>query len=235
MSSLSKKILNKIHKEHIKPKPRWYFVLMHTLLWASVVATVLLGSLSVAIVLRHLLETDWMIVHRVISGKLGGFLVMLPYLWFLFIALVIFFANKLFIHTKSGYKFKPSVVVAVSVLISIIFGGLFYLTQSDTGFEQGLRRHMVPYARWGQFRERIFVAPHKGVLVGTVAEINSEVMIIIVDFRDDAWTVDISEATKAPEVKITVNERMGFLGEQTDVFTFKASEIRKFFRKSERK
>lgn len=159
---------------------------------------------------------------------------MLPYLWFAFMGAAFYGANKLFIHTKKGYRIKPRIVIIGSILASLLIGSLFFYSRTGERFEQGLSRHVPPYKQWQQIRERVFVAPSEGVLVGTVAEVNSEEMIIIIDFKNSSWTVDISSAKISPEANIKTGERLGFTGEQTDVFSFKAEQVRKFFKKSER-
>ncbi len=222
MSKLSKNILEKIKKEHIKPKPKWYFILMHSLLWSSVLVSIFLGAMATAIILRHSMTTDWMVMHHVAGGKMCALMMSLPYLWFAFIGLVLFLANKLFKHTKTGYRAKPSLIIVFSILISITFGSLFYAIKLDHPFENKLRKHLPHYEQRKEQLAHKMVNPDKGVIAGEITDIDLESELILIDFKGWEWKVDIQNIQQS----LKLGAEVGIFGKKTGEDTFKAERIK---------
>lgn len=225
MSKLSSKILRQIKEEKVTPRPRWYFMLMHTLLGTAILTSIIIGSIAVAIVIRHFIVTDWELARQFAGGHVRSFFLIVPYIWIIFIGLTIFLADLLFRHTKKGYRIKAWKIVAASVVLSVIGGGLFYITNADKPIEEGLRMNLRHYEQWENKRNQIFAAPEKGVLAGEIIRINSEEEWMIVDFKDRKWFVDISDAMIKGELSFEVGMRVGMIGEITDKAHFKAGRI----------
>ena len=225
MSKLSSKILDKIKKEKVTPKPRWYFVLMHTLLGTAVLSSIFFGGIAVAIVIRHFMLTDWEMARQFAGGSIRSFIMLVPYIWIIFIGITILLADLLFKHTKKGYKLQPWKLVAGSIAISLILGGLFYVTKADKPIEEGLRNNLPPYQQWQIRKSQIFIAPEKGVLAGTISKINSEDKWIVIDFKDRQWFVDISKAQKPMRLKFEIGMDVGMIGEAIEEDLFKAFRI----------
>ncbi len=152
MSKLSNKILDKIKKGKVTPKPRWYFVLMHTLLGTAILTSIIIGGIAVAIVIRNLSLTDWELARQSAGGHVRSFFMIIPYIWIIFIGLTIFLADLLFRHTKKGHRIEIWKIIAASVAISMVLGGLFFITKADKPFEDGLRRNLRPYEQWEKKR-----------------------------------------------------------------------------------
>lgn len=80
MPKLSKSILADIHAKKIHPRPRWQYILLHTLLWGSGIVTLFLGSLAFSFVLM-----EYSLPERVYARWMDmpnlGFVAALPYLW----------------------------------------------------------------------------------------------------------------------------------------------------------
>ena len=225
MSKLSSKILEKIKKEKVTPKPRWYFMLMHTLLGTAILSSILIGSIAVAIVIRHFTLTDWELARQFAGGHVRSFFLIIPYIWIIFIGLTIFLADLLFKHTKKGHRIEPWKIITASVAISIVLGGLFYITKADQPIHEGLRRNLRPYEQWENKRNEIFAAPERGVLAGEIVKINSDEEWIVVDFKNKRWFVDISDAMMRNEFSFEVGMRIGMKGKMIDKDHFKAERI----------
>lgn len=225
MTNLSNKILDKIKKEKMIPKSRWHFIMVHTLLGTAILTSIIIGSIAVAIVIRHCTATDWELARQFTGGHLRSFIMIIPYLWIIFIGLTIFLADLLFKHTKKGYRIKPWKIVAVSILFSMIGGVLFYLTKADRPIEEGIRNNLTPYHQWEIRRNEMFAAPEKGVLAGEIIEINPEEEWIVVDFKNNKWIVDVSEAKTPVQIIFEIGMQVGMMGEMIDHGLFKAERI----------
>jgi hypothetical protein len=222
MTKLSNKILDKIKKEKMTPKPRWYFVLMHTLLGTAILTSIFIGGIAIAIVIRHFTATDWELARLSAGGNLRSFFMIIPYIWIIFIGFIIFLAEMLLKYTKKGYRIESWKLALASIALSIILGGLFFITNTDQPIEKGLREKIPPYEQWENKRNEVFVAPEKGVLAGEIIEIGHEMEWIVIDFEGHHWFIDISEAKMRHELPFEPGMFVGIKGEMIDEEHFRA-------------
>jgi hypothetical protein len=225
MTKLSSKVLDRIKKEKVTPKPKWYFILMHSLLLLTVTISIVLGSIAVAIVIRHLTSADWELIHIAIGGKVRSFIILLPYIWLLFIGIVLLIADRLFKHTRKGHRIPAWKVALGSVMISVCFGLIIFAIRADRPVEKGLRDYVKPYAEWQEYRQKVFNAPERGILIGRIAEIHPKAEWMVIDFMHQEWLVDISSASLYREFKPYVGLPIGIKGKKVDNFHFRASQI----------
>jgi len=198
---------------------------MHTLLGTAILTSIIIGGIAVAIVIRHFTMTDWELARLSAGGHIRSFFLMIPYIWIIFIGLTIFLADLLFKHTKKGYKIKPWKLIAGSIAISIILGGLFYVVKADKPIEEGLRQNLRPYEQWENKKNQMFVAPEKGVLAGKIIEMDRNEKWIVIDFKGQKWFVDISEAMMREDIPFKTGMLVGIKGEMLDQENFKAKWI----------
>jgi len=235
MNNISKSVLNKIKKGNIQPKSRLYFILIHLALWSAAIFSVILGGLAVAVILRHFLLTDWVIVRHISGGSWHSFVAVLPYLWFLLMGLTFFLAKYLLAHTKKAYKVKPIYITIASILLSVVVGSLFFATKLDVPVESGLQRHVRPYAALQQRREQLLVSPDRGVLAGKIIAIDMKEELMIIDLRGQQWTVDIRDAQIRRDVILEEGGMIGVIGKKESDNFFRAKEVRQFKRDVKRR
>ncbi len=221
MNKVSKKILDQIEKKHIKPTPKWQFLLMHTAMWGLFAASILLGSIAVSVALFKIVASDWTIIPRLP----GGPFIYLPYLWILIFGIMIFIASVLFEKTEKGYKHQIWIVAVASIVLSIILGSILFAVRFGEGVENSLRDNFKPYRQYQELREEIFHAPDHGVLPGRIIEIRDDIMIMMDDFSGIRWKVDITDA-KLPLRDLREGEIVIAVGEKTGESEFKAEGIR---------
>jgi len=227
MSKLSKNILEKIHDKHIKPLPKWLFILGHVAVWGLFVFSILIGSAAVSLGLHKLFVlNDWGLVSKLPGGHVGGFLLVLPYLWILILGLMIFGAFKLFGKTEKGYKVHPWLVVGISVCVSFVLGSILFASRSAEGMENFMRHHVKPYQEFQEFREKVWHAPEHGVLPGRIVKVERDVMVLLDDFSGKTWEVDVSDAHMPPKMKINIGDVVVAVGKKTGESEFKAEGLK---------
>lgn len=79
-SSLRDAIIADIREKHISPRPRWQYILLHSVLWGSGIVTLFLGSLAFSFVLMEYSLPERVYARWVDMPNLG-FVAALPYLW----------------------------------------------------------------------------------------------------------------------------------------------------------
>ena len=225
MTKLSKSVINKIKREKIKPIPHWQFVILHVLLWSAFLIAIILGAMAFSVIFRLVGGVEWEIVRRIGMGPIHGFFFILPYLWLIVLGIVLYLASKLFEITKRGYRYKHVIVVLISIAISLFIGMVFHFVGVGHSIERNLIQHVGPYAKWSEVRDKVMVAPDKGVLVGRVIDIKPEKELMIIDFMGEKWIVDISKAIAKDNFKPEVGFPVGMIGEKIKEGIFKADRI----------
>jgi|GEM_PF-4420816 len=225
MTKLSSSIIERLKNENVTPKPRWYFVSIKGGLVATFIVSIILGSLGVAIVIRHFALTDWEMAHQFSGSHIRSFFLILPYLWLIFIGFIILLSELVLKHTKTGYRVSSWKFVTLSIALSIFFGGVCYLMEIDEPIEQGLRSNFGPYDQWRNWENEIFISPERGVLAGRIVAINSKKEWMVIDLRNEEWFVDISGATMKGKFPIRVGVPVGLIGRITSLNHFEADRV----------
>lgn len=226
MSEISKNILKKIDEENIKPIPKWQFILLHIGLFTMFVFAILFGSLATSLMLFHIWTIDWEIVPR-IGGGFHSFLYVLPYMWIVVLILMIFLATLIYKHTNKGYRVKPSMIVAISIIASLLIGSILFATKSAERMERVLRENIKPYNQYREIREQIWQVPEQGLLPGIIYDIKDKRLLILKDRFNKQWEIDITDA-KFPKFFPLPKEgdQIIVVGIKTGEFTFHAEGIR---------
>ncbi len=226
MSDISKSILKKIDEKHIKPIPKWQFILLLVGLFVMFGFAILFGSMATGIMLLHLSANDWEIVPR-IAGGLHSFIYVLPYMWIIVVGLMVFLTTVLYKHTHKGYRLRPSVVVAVSIISSLLIGSILFATNSAEGIERALRENIQPYQQYQELRDKVWQAPERGILPGRIVNIKEGTLMLLDDFSGKRWEVNIEDVTLPPFApKLKVGDQVVVVGEKTGDFSFDADAVR---------
>lgn len=227
MSKLSTSILDKIKQEHVKPKPKWWFVLMHTSMWTAIVISILVGSIAMGVLLHEFSGAEWEHIGRLDHDGVPGFVLMLPYVWFVMLGLTLLLSYHLFAHTKKGYKHQPYAVVAATALISVLLGVGMYITRTAERFEEVMIERIPPYAQYMKIREGLLVSPEHGIVAGIILDKEEGVLIILNDVMNRQWKVDIRNA-RYREAVVDVGRVVLALGEVDGAHDFTATDIKPF-------
>ncbi|QQR82961.1 hypothetical protein IPJ72_03995 [Candidatus Peregrinibacteria bacterium] len=221
----SLEVLKKIKDTQLKPRPRWQFLFLHSALWVLFIVTILIGSVSFSVILRTLDQTYYATLYRIGHHSLQAFLLLIPYLWFVLLALMLFLARALFCKTKTGYRHGPLKIILSSVFLSAVMGlGLHSIGTSQL-VEQQLNDHVKPYAQWQQMKDRALVDPKNGLLVGRIVQITPEQSVMVVDFRNMTWTVQIDHTMYFDSFVPAINAHAIMLGEMLDEQRFRADRM----------
>lgn len=226
MSKLSSTIIKKIEEKDIKPIPKWQFAFLHIVMWILFGFALMFGSLATSIILFHLATTDWEVVPR-IAGGLHSFLYVLPYMWILVVGLMIFLATKIYKHTTKGYRVKPSIIVTIAIIASLILGSVLFATKFAQGMDGLLREKVQPYRQYQELREKVWQAPERGLLPGKIVKMDNNTLWIIDDYAGKKWNVNVANAKMPPIAPPPrVGDHVVVVGEKTNAFSFNAEGIR---------
>ncbi len=225
MNNLSKKILGKIKKENIKPIPKWHFLLKRSFTWSMFIVSIILGSIAFSIILFHIQTADWD-VHIKIKKNLFSFIfLLLPYFWILLMGGFTALAYYNFKHTKGSYKYGVFLKLGISLIISLIIGGIINTIGVSEKLEDSFQRNPY-YQRTNKMRERIWMNEENGLIAGEIIQVNDNNIIILRSLDNKKWIVDTNETNFKEYTDLKEELRIKIIGEKIDNTHFKAEEIR---------
>ncbi len=227
MVDISKNTLEKLKKEDIHLKPRWYFLTKNYFFWLMFFITTVLGGISFGMILFATGDLDWDIYHYLGMSLPRAILVGLPYFWIALVMLFLFITYYNFVRTRTGYRYKFVVVFLISLLISSLLGIGFYQYGWTETVDTQLRQKIPSYHNFTYNREKQWMHPDKGLLSGHVVELKHDTKLLILkDYFNKEWNIDISKANIKGKLPITKGIEIRLLGQQITENNFKASEIR---------
>jgi len=212
-NKFGKEIFEKIEENKIKPKPKWEFLLKNYLMWVFGVLSLVIGSLAVSVIIYMLRHNDWEVYENVTNSLLEFILVTLPYFWLVILALFILVADYNLKHTKKGYKYNLSLVIAVSLGVNVVFGGLLYNFGIGEAIDDIFGENAPFYREIINRRVPLWDHPEEGRLMGKIIEIESIDKFTIQDFKQGNWMVDAEDARTMPIIKIKIGEDVRIIGE----------------------
>ncbi len=203
--STGQKILQKIKEGHIKPKPKWEFLLKSYIIWLFFGLSIVVGSLSFSIMFFLFKNTNWQ-YYIDTEGILRKILIGLPYFWLLILILFIITAFYNFKHTTNGHKYSPLLIVLISMILSAAVGSIIYAGGGAGKLEDLFYRKMPLYQKIMGFQGRMLFAPKRGRMLGIVIEV-SDKETIIKDFRGNIWSIPTSTCQLVVGQRVIVNGR----------------------------
>lgn len=228
MDNLQKEVFEKIKSGDITPKPRWYFSLKNSAFWAAFAASVLVGAVAFAVILFSFTDNDWTIYTRLHKSFLEYFIASLPYFWIAWIILFSLISYAEFRRTKRGYRITTYLVIAGSVVLSMLLGTALFFSGLGGETHELLIEH-VPYYRNLVFDKRgTWSQPSLGLLSGTIRTVQGGGVFTLEDWQGRLWRVQAEQAAwhlpYAPQAAETVR----MVGEMSDADLFRADEIREW-------
>jgi hypothetical protein len=220
MNNLSKAVLEKIKKGGLRPRPKWQFAAWRVLFWLIFVLSVFIGGGAFGMIFHQLMGTEWGFMHRGMISPFYGVMLLLPYIcWLSVLGLMVALSFKTFSKTKKGYKYRPLMVIGLSVGISFLLGLFVYQTQ----ISHGVHEHMKgfgPYGKFHQEHDAMWVAPENGILMGEITNV-SETNFELQAMQGENWTVHFME-----DVEIEAGDRAFIMGKEMNENEFEATEVK---------
>ncbi|NTW15656.1 MAG: hypothetical protein HGA38_04815 [Candidatus Moranbacteria bacterium] len=223
---ISKKTLERIRTEDIRPEAGWKFTVRRALTWIGFAVTAALGALSLSIAVLPILAIDPHILsfgpRRLLSPAV---IRLVPLLWIVFLAAFVAMAVAEFRNTKHGYRHRVT-VVALGILLFIVAGaGALHALHVNERSDEAFRRGIPPYAGMRRGSDEFWTQEKEGFLAGTVLS-GDLGEFELQDPGNRTWTVVTDDDTVVfPEAKVESGERVKIIGNLVDRNTFEAEEI----------
>jgi hypothetical protein len=224
--NLSKRILDKIKKNHIEPKPKWRFTAKNAFIWIVAVAALLFGGLASSVVVFMLVNNDWD-VYEHISGSLPEFVfITMPYYWLVFLLIFILAANYYLKNTKRGYRYKLWQVSTLIVFSSLFLGVLFYNVGMGRAIEEVFSKKVPFYSELSGHRKEIWEMADEGRIAGEVMMLISEDEFRFKEMNSREWRIISGGAIMPPGFLIREGDIIKIIGKKIDENNFEAFIIK---------
>jgi len=211
MSKITNRILKTISVGKIEKIPRWKFIFKRILIWMTLFVAIILAAFAISMIIFQLVDVEWDLLHKIAPNPFFGVFKMVPYFWLIVASLLFIFVYFDFRNTKGGYRYSGLIVIGASLLISLLIGICIYSLKTPENANNLFLRIPV-YKQLHMGREMMWNMPEKGILAGTVLKINGDKALILEDFNDRVWTVDISQTKGVKEMKILVGIKIRVIG-----------------------
>lgn len=219
------RLLEKIKKEAIQPKPKIYFSLKSIGLWILLFGSIVLGAIAFSIVLYAYQESGLEIPDLRTQSRTALFLALTPLLWvlglFLFLALAIWFTRA----TPRGYKLTWTYIILLSVLLSMTTGYLCFKAGGAEFIDSSFYFSRLDLPSIENQKRKIWSDAEQGRLSGVIKEAG-DTILVLEDFRGKVWALNIAKTFIRPRVNYRAGEEIKCLGSLTPEGTYIVTEIR---------
>ncbi len=226
MTELSKKIIQKIERENIKPYSKWHFLFKRSVIWTLFMISVLSGALSSGVLIYQFQNTEWNLYEHYNHSLLEFIMIVIPYFWIVFLILFSILVFYYFRRTESGYRKNTAWVIFITLFLSFAGGAALNQMGLSEKVETSFQKRVPFYRSMIERRRRMWSAPRRGLLAGKIIKIEAQNNLLLVDFHKRVWQIDISEARIRGRMALKEELRIKIIGKITGNLEFKAREIR---------
>lgn len=236
--NLSQEILTNIKEHKIAPRPKWQFLFRNYFLWTIGFLALFFGAVSISLIIFMLRYNEWSSYSRLGGGPIEFLLLVVPIFWIISLVIFVILVYLNFKKTKHGYRFRPLLILAGAISLSVIFGFGFFALGMGQKIDAMLGRRAPLYDSLINPRLRFWSNPVAGRLSGLVVSKDADDNFVVVDNNNVEWQVNYVESDdeKLTEAKktnvgddeiynVVVGRPVRFLGEETGAQEFKAKEL----------
>ncbi|EKD58822.1 MAG: hypothetical protein ACD_56C00043G0003 [uncultured bacterium] len=229
MTKFSDSVIGKIKCEKIMPVPKWHFLIRSYAFWLLFFVSMILGSLSFSVVVHIVNSGDLDIMDHLQGSWMTSAFMLLPVFW---IVSLFIFAISAYLNwkcTRLGYCARRRWIVLGSIVLSIIFGSVFYVLGLGKQADNAMTRAVPIYDQYKhKARKELWLQPEKGFLTGKILDVDEiEERLIVRDENGKKWIVtdkDIRWENESLEEKGNIIKVIGI---KKGDFEFQAREIRR--------
>ena len=225
-STFSESILKKIKARHIQPRSKWQFIVRNIGFWGIFNLSVLLGAGGVSVLIFALMEADFNLFSELSGSGMSLFLSWLPVFWIVYFITFVGVAMWGIRKTKKGYRFSIHAILMTNVALSILIGGLVYGIGGGEQFERVFADNAPMYRGMGHRMQDMWTRPEDGRLAGTIIEVQEVGVLLLDDFSNQQWIVDITDVLVRRSLE--AGKKVKLMGTVTGAHMFKAEMVRPF-------
>jgi len=221
MKKTSEKVINKIKKDDIKPKPFWYFIAFKLLLYIISIIAILLGGLALSLVSYLLINQDW-------SFASPNIFYLIPYAWLLILIIIYFLAYFNFKKFPRTYKFTKTQLLTFIIFASILIAMFLNSANLPEKLHGSFCQKSRAYQQIFDSQTRPWHRPDEGFISGEIIAIYDD-KLLLRDLNRNNWEIIV----KKPYF-YEIGSSWRFIGEKISDNQFEAQQSRPWLRQKRR-
>ena len=222
----SQELISKIKSRGIKQKPRWYYIIENIIFWGIFSLSIILGGISFSIILYAIGESDFNLLRNLSSPGIRSFISFLPFIWILFLGICLTIAALGIRNTKKGYRYSLLWILGINILLSILFGLLFFYTGGGQKIEEIFAKRIPIYRGIEERKISKWSSSESGFLSGVILEKQSDDILLLEDFTGERWQINIKDIVINFRLSLEPGEKIKIIGIASEENVFIAEEIR---------
>jgi len=220
MTSISDKVLDKIKKEHIRPRPRWQFWLRDGGQWAGFVMLLLLAAFALGLLWYFWSDGPWLHGGR----SMGLFFGPMPLALLGLVALGWVLASIDFSSTGRGYRYPLIKIGAALLLLAVVSGWALNFLGVSQRMDRAFSNSPL-YQDRESYMKNVWQRPSEGLLAGEISSVGTDGRFTFRDFDGRDWLVDGSGAVWRHGLVPAIGARVKLIGTPRGG-NFTAEEVR---------
>ena len=224
-NKFDQELLDKIKTKHLLPTPKWHFLLKNYVVWGIGFLSLVIGGLAFSVIIYMFSYNDWNIYDKISSSFTEFVVLTLPYFWIVFLIFFIAVVNYNIKYTKQGYRYHVSVVLALSIIMSMGLGVLFFGLGMGQAIDDILGERMPFYEHIINRRIGDWNRPEAGRLTGMVVSSSTDNNFKLFGFDKHEWEINYANAKFAPFAEIKIGLPIRLIGKKTGTYFFEAEQI----------
>ena len=221
MSTISDKVLSKIKKEKITPKPRWQFWLRDGGKWLAFLALMVTAIIAIGLLIFFWSDGPWLHGGHLGLGLLFG---RMPILLIVLVLSGVILGLLDFKNTGRGYRYNLKATIPIIFLTIAVAGGVFYYMGMSKKLDSVIGQTPF-YQNRQMYMMQVWQNPADGLIAGKITELINDSSFYLQDFDGKQWQVVAKDATWRHGLRPEINLEVKLIGSiKNGVFV--ADEVR---------
>ncbi len=222
--TFNNKILDRIHKEKMSPRSRWYFMTERWFFMTLIVVAIIIGSVAVTTSVFILTDHDWFAIDHLQEGLFLHIIKTIPYLWIVIIAGVIAITYFNIKKVRRGYRYGSQKIIVGSLFLSIVLGTALFFAGVGKYLDYYFDHYIPSYKTLVSSNSDIWIYPEDGLLSGRIITASANSFTLI-DIDEQPWIVATDAATQIDSAAIIPGKYVKIVGTMIDGSNFSADMV----------
>lgn len=227
MRKLDEDVLARIEELGLKSRSYMVFLARNFVFWGLAGFSVLLGAISFAVVIFAAQDISQTGGRGLDEMPFDDFAIAMPVIWGVSTIVCALSAWLSVSKTKRGYRYRPTMVVALAIAGSLALGILLHGLDVGRGVHGFLAARIPAYERYTTIPYAEWSRPDLGYLGGEAVSIEGQVLRLKA-FDGSEWLVDMAGAGISTDGTPVEEGDVAIRGTRTGPDSFKATAIAPF-------
>lgn len=211
-------LLQRIEEDQLQPHSRLFFTGRELMVWALWLLSVAVGALAVAISVFVVVHHQYALYEATHKNFFTFLVDILPFVWLLVFVGMAYCALYNLRHTRRGYRYSLTTVLASSIVLSFALGSALQYFGLGYAVDSLLGKQMNIYMSQEKVELSLWQQPAAGRLVGVQRHetVDADKYVIFEDMQGGRWRLNVVELMPYDKTLLANKNPVRVLGKLTD-------------------